>query len=59
MPVPKRRTSKSRRDQRRTFYKLDKPALSVCPKCKQPKQPHHVCPHCGEYKGRKITEAKA
>ncbi|MCX7918710.1 MAG: 50S ribosomal protein L32 [bacterium] len=59
MPVPKRRTSKSRRDKRRTHYKLNQPGISVCPKCKQPKPPHRVCPHCGEYKGRKIIETKA
>lgn len=59
MPVPKRRTSKSRRDKRRTFYKLSSPAKSICPKCKQPKLPHRACPHCGEYKGRKVIETKA
>ncbi|MDI6783490.1 MAG: 50S ribosomal protein L32, partial [bacterium] len=38
MPVPKRKTSKSRRDKRRkAHYKLSSPGLSVCPKCKQPK----------------------
>ena len=33
MAVPKRKTSKSKRDKRRTHQKLDAPALSTCPEC--------------------------
>ncbi|HEY5537665.1 MAG TPA: 50S ribosomal protein L32, partial [Acetobacterium sp.] len=33
MAVPKRKTSKSRRDKRRTHYKLTVPGMSTCPKC--------------------------
>ena len=53
MPVPKRKTSKSRRDKRRTHYKLSSPGVILCPNCKEPTQPHRVCPKCGMYKGRK------
>ncbi|MEA3310733.1 MAG: 50S ribosomal protein L32 [candidate division WOR-3 bacterium] len=49
MPVPKRRHSKSRSRKRRTHWKLQAPALSVCPQCHEPKQPHRVCPNCGFY----------
>jgi len=29
-----------------------------CPHCHEPKLPHHVCPHCGRYKGKEIIEIK-
>jgi large subunit ribosomal protein L32 len=54
MAVPKRKTSKSRRDKRRATHKLSIPALVECPQCHQPKRPHHVCPTCGTYKGREV-----
>ncbi|MFO7560863.1 MAG: 50S ribosomal protein L32 [Desulfobacterales bacterium] len=56
MPVPKRRTSKSKRDKRRTHDKIEAPTLSVCSQCGEAKQPHHACPSCGEYKGRAVVE---
>ncbi|MBA7596586.1 50S ribosomal protein L32 [subsurface metagenome] len=49
MPVPKRRHSKARSRKRRTHWKLQAPAMSVCPQCHEPKQPHRVCPNCGFY----------
>jgi len=49
MPVPKRRHSKSRGRKRRTHWKLEPPALDICPQCHEPKQPHRVCPNCGFY----------
>ena len=53
MAVPKRRTSKSKKRKRRTHYKAAKPTLNPCPKCGEARQPHHVCPNCGFYKGVK------
>jgi large subunit ribosomal protein L32 len=54
MAVPKRKTSKSRRDKRRTHVKLTTPTLVECSQCHQPKRPHHVCPTCGTYRGREV-----
>jgi large subunit ribosomal protein L32 len=54
MAVPKRKTSKSRRDKRRATHSLSIPAVTECPQCHQPKRPHHVCPNCGTYKGREV-----
>jgi len=54
MALPKRRKSKSKRDMRRTHQKLTAPALTTCPQCGEVKQPHHVCPKCGVYKGRTV-----
>jgi large subunit ribosomal protein L32 len=54
MAVPKRKTSKSRRDKRRATHKASIPALVECSQCHQPKRPHHVCPTCGTYRGREV-----
>jgi large subunit ribosomal protein L32 len=56
MAVPKRKTSKSKRDKRRTHKKMTVPNLSTCPQCGETKLPHHVCPSCGSYKGRTAIE---
>jgi large subunit ribosomal protein L32 len=54
MAVPKKKTSKSRRDKRRAQHGIDAPRVNVCPTCGQPKRPHRVCPNCKTYKGRDI-----
>jgi large subunit ribosomal protein L32 len=57
MPVPKRRKTKARRDERRAHWKRLTPApSSTCEQCSKPKMPHRVCPHCGVYKGRDVLE---
>jgi large subunit ribosomal protein L32 len=53
MPVPKRKTAKGRRDRRRSHDKIAAPGVILCPNCKEPAQPHRVCPKCGMYKGKK------
>ena len=54
MGVPKHRTSSAKRDKRRTHKKLSSPSFSLCPQCHEPLMPHHICGHCGYYKGREI-----
>jgi large subunit ribosomal protein L32 len=54
MAVPKDRTSRSKRDKRRSHHALAMPARSVCPKCREPKVPHRVCPNCGTYRNREV-----
>lgn len=56
MGVPKKKTSKARRDKRRSHDALTPPGFVPCPQCREPKLPHHVCPHCGTYKGKEIIE---
>ena len=58
MAVPKRKTSKSRRDKRRATHALATPRVNICPQCNSPKQPHRVCPTCGSYKGREVVPLK-
>ncbi len=56
MAVPKQKTSKSKRDKRRSHDSLTAPSRAVCPDCGAPRQPHRVCPNCGKYRGRTIIE---
>lgn len=56
MPNPKRRHSAQRRAKRRAHDFLKPAASSECPNCHEPKLPHRVCPHCGQYKGREVIE---
>ncbi|MBN1623070.1 MAG: 50S ribosomal protein L32 [Clostridia bacterium] len=58
MAVPKRKTSKTRRDTRRAHYKLEAPDLVRCPQCNTLKEQHKVCKECGYYKGKEVV-AKA
>ena len=58
MALPKHKTSKSRRDKRRTHQKIDAPILSTCAQCGERKLPHHACPNCGTYKGRAVIQKK-
>ena len=59
MPVPKKKTSQRRRDQRRSQQKLSVETAGVCPQCKSPKRPHRACPKCGTYKGREVIVLEA
>ena len=60
MAVPKRKTSKARRDKRRSnVWKLEAPALVKCPQCGEYKRPHRLCSNCGYYNGRQIVKKDA
>lgn len=56
MAVPKRKTSKARRDRRRANWKLTAPNYVSCPQCHEPKLPHRVCPNCNYYDGKEIIK---
>ncbi|MFQ5450369.1 MAG: 50S ribosomal protein L32 [Nitrospinaceae bacterium] len=58
MAVPKKRTSKSRQGHRRSHHGLSIPSYSECPQCHEIKKPHHICPHCGFYKGKEVMEVE-
>ncbi len=51
MAVPKRRTSKSRKNKRRSHDALAAPARAKCSQCGEAKPPHRVCRECGHYHG--------
>jgi large subunit ribosomal protein L32 len=54
MAVPKKRTSRTRRDKRRASHSVAAPRLNRCPRCHSPRLPHRVCPTCGTYAGREV-----
>ncbi|MFA5801612.1 MAG: 50S ribosomal protein L32 [Thermoleophilia bacterium] len=54
MAVPKRKTSKARRDKRRAHDALAGPTINKCPQCGSIKQPHRVCLTCGVYNKRDV-----
>jgi large subunit ribosomal protein L32 len=56
MAVPKRRISSTRRDKRRTHFKIKPSAPAVCAHCKQPKAAHRVCKNCGYYAGVEVVQ---
>ena len=56
MAVPKKKTSKSRRNMRRSHHALQGGAYVECPNCGELKRPHHVCGSCGYYREREVVE---
>lgn len=60
MPVPKRRTTSSKRDMRRANHdKIVPPNLVPCSNCSAPSVPHRVCSACGHYAGRVVLKKDA
>ena len=54
MANPKRRHSKARTAKRRAHDALAPIHLGKCPQCHERMLPHHICPHCGYYRGRQV-----
>ncbi|GAB3131408.1 50S ribosomal protein L32 [Novispirillum itersonii] len=59
MAVPKKKTSKSRRNMRRSHDGVVAHAHNECPNCGEMKRPHHVCGSCGHYDGREVVASEA
>ena len=57
-PLPKRKISKGRRNRRRAHDALTSRMLVQCTNCGERRLPHHVCPHCGHYKGREVIDVE-
>ena len=58
MAVPKKKTSKRRRNQRRAHDHLNyTAAVEVCEACGELHRRHHACSQCGTYRGRQILTA--
>jgi large subunit ribosomal protein L32 len=59
MAVPKRKTSKARRDRRRTAKcRLTVPNVVECPQCHEPRLPHRICGACGYYNGKEVMSVE-
>ena len=58
MAVPKRRQSRSRRNNRRSHDALKSVQLVRCKNCSAAIKPHHICPNCGYYRSRQMIVGK-
>ena len=58
MQAPKRRTSSSKRNMRRSHDALRPVNPIACPNCGEPAMPHRICGHCGTYRGRELAATK-
>ena len=58
MPVPKRKLSRKRRNQRSANKGIKPKAIAACQTCQAPVMPHQVCTECGYYKGAKVIQTK-
>ncbi|MBQ4102453.1 MAG: 50S ribosomal protein L32 [Oscillospiraceae bacterium] len=57
MAVPKAKTSKARKNKRRSnVWKLTAPGFARCPQCGELKLAHRVCKSCGYYKGKEVIK---
>lgn len=57
MAVPKRRTTRSKRNMRRANHdKVVAVQLIPCANCGEPVVPHRACAACGFYKGREVKK---
>lgn len=59
MAVPKRKTSKTRKNWRRAHHGLAAPASASCPNCGASRLPHRVCRSCGHYRGAERIQLPA
>lgn len=56
MPHPKKRTSKSAKNERRSHHSLKEIFIAVCEKCGGAIKPHHACTACGFYNGKDFSK---
>lgn len=59
MAVPKKKTSKAKKNMRRSHHALKGTALATCEKCGAPKRQHRVCLECGDYNGKQVLTESA
>tara|TARA_B100000401_G_C52413168_1_gene534532 strand:- start:229 stop:441 length:213 start_codon:yes stop_codon:yes gene_type:complete len=58
MAVPKRKTTPSKRNMRRSYDSLNVSNSVECPNCGELKLSHHVCQSCGYYNKKLIIRSK-
>lgn len=58
MPVPKRKTGKTKRNMRRSHHAMTAPGLTGCQNCGERVPTHRVCPKCGYYGSRTILNTE-
>lgn len=55
-PLPKRKTSRRRKRNRRSHHALPLQHLVICKDCGAYTPAHHVCMECGKYNGHTVYE---
>ncbi len=58
MAVPARKVSKTRKNKRRTHYKLNTKEVLKCEKCGAIRRSHRVCTSCGTYNGKEEVKVE-
>ena len=58
MALPKKKLTRSARNQRRSHHALKKVNLRACPQCQELVLAHHVCLNCGTYNNKQVLEIK-
>jgi large subunit ribosomal protein L32 len=58
MAHPKRKISRTRRDNRRAHIKCTPATFMDCSNCGSPVLYHRVCTECGYYRGKQIMEVE-
>lgn len=56
MAVPKKKTTRSKRNMRRAHDALASVNLQECQNCGELVRPHHVCGACGHYNEREVID---
>ncbi len=56
MAVPKKKTSQSRKNMRRSHHALNATTVMECKNCGEIKRPHHICDACGFYDGKETIK---
>lgn len=59
MAVPKKKTSKAKKNMRRSHHALAGVVLATCDKCGAPKRQHRICVECGDYNGKQVIAEQA
>ncbi|MDR0933348.1 MAG: 50S ribosomal protein L32 [Victivallales bacterium] len=59
MAVPKRKTSRMKRRQRKAANRYEGVQATFCTNCSKPTTPHRVCPSCGYYNGKQVLNVEA
>lgn len=54
--LPKQRISRAHQGNRRRHHFIAAPQLQPCSNCRAMKRAHHVCPTCGQYRGRQVID---
>ena len=59
MAVPKRKTSRMQKRQRKAANRYEGVQANYCTNCSAPVTPHRVCKACGQINGEQILKIEA